>query len=99
VRHVSAFIFKGYWEDIGTIRAFTRQTWILLIWCRNTVFLSPTRRSTRTRVFYRAAKLMAQRCDRRLSLTAASSRTRIWNAPSLGYAALFRAEPPFATAS
>jgi len=21
-RHVSAFIFKGYWEDIGTIRAF-----------------------------------------------------------------------------
>ncbi len=21
-RHVNAFIFKGYWEDIGTIRAF-----------------------------------------------------------------------------
>src|SRR5207245_6881162 len=21
-RHVSAFIFQGYWEDIGTIRAF-----------------------------------------------------------------------------
>ena len=23
-RHVSAYIFKGYWEDIGTIRAFLR---------------------------------------------------------------------------
>jgi glucose-1-phosphate adenylyltransferase len=52
---ILAFIFNGYWEDIGTIRAFYEANLTLQMSCRNIASSSRIRRSTRTRDFCREA--------------------------------------------
>ena len=76
-RRVNAYIFKGYWEDIGTIRAFYEAN-LDLTKSVSTVqfFRSRMRRSTRIRDSFPEARLMALPCERRSSRTVASFRTR-----------------------
>jgi len=69
-RHVSAFIFKGYWEDIGRFERFTsepRSTDVVPEYS----FSKPESPTIRIHVFCREAKLTAPPCARRLSLMAA----------------------------
>ena len=76
-RHVNAYIFKGYWEDIGTIRAFYEANLDLTESCAAIQLLrSARRRSTRTRAFFPGAKSTARRCGRRSSRMVASFPTR-----------------------
>ena len=75
-RRVNAYIFKGYWEDIGTIRAFFEANLDLTKTLHSTVSSKRMRRFTRIRAFFPEAKLMALPCDRRSSRTVASFQTR-----------------------
>lgn len=48
---VNAYIFQGYWEDIGTIRSFFDANLALAKAAPPFNFLTPTRRSSPTRGF------------------------------------------------
>ena len=98
-RHVNAFIFKGYWEDIGTIRAFYEANLDLTDVVPEYSFFEPDLPSIRIRGSCRAAKSTEPRCDRRSFPMDASFRMRTWNDASLGFAASFRVARRSVTAS
>jgi glucose-1-phosphate adenylyltransferase len=90
-RHVSAFIFKGYWEDIGTIRAFYEANLDLTDIVPEYSFFEPESPIYTHPRFLPAAKSTEPRFGKRSFQMDASFPMHTWNAALLEYAALFRA--------
>ena len=98
-RYVCAYIFKGYWEDIGTIRAFFEANLDLTDICAALQFLRAGCADLHAPRFLPGAKSTAQHFARRSSPMAALFRMRTSSAVSSECAALYGAARRFGTAS
>jgi ADP-glucose pyrophosphorylase len=78
---VMAYIFEGYWEDIGTIRSFFEANLMLTDTVLRSIFSIRSRRSTPMRASSLRRRSTAPRSSRQFSPTAASSPMLMSNAP------------------